>query len=96
MLFRMSSITVCCDYVVLWGIPHEHFYFEGICAILSMGTLTMKMLIKADDKLHVRIMLMKVLSHPGHGNSKCCTVVNWTCFSLLKMFHHSSEKLLQF
>ena len=57
------------------------FTLRAILAILSMGTLTMKMLTKADDKLHVRIMLMKVLSHPGHGNSKCCTVVNWTCFT---------------
>ena len=23
-------------------------------------------------------MLMKVLSHPGHGNSKCYTAGNWT------------------
>ena len=26
-------------------------------------------------------MLMKVLSHPGHGNSDSCLVGNWTCFT---------------
>ena len=25
-------------------------------------------------------------SYPGHGNSKCCIVGNWTCFSFLKIF----------
>ena len=42
------------------------------------------------------LMLMKVLSHPGHGKSKCCIVGNWTCFSLLKTFHLSSKRLFQF
>ena len=41
-------------------------------------------------------MLMKVLSHPGHGNCKSYVVGNWTCFSFLKTFHLSSERLLQF
>ena len=27
--------------------------------------------------------LMKVLSHPGHGNSKCCIVGNWIGFRFL-------------
>ena len=70
MLFSMSSIIVCCDCVVLWGIAHGHFYFEGICAVLFTCTLPMKMLTSADDRRHVRIMLRKVLSHPGHANSK--------------------------
>ena len=26
-------------------------------------------------------MLMKVLSHPGPGKSKCCIVGDWACFS---------------
>ena len=34
-------------------------------------------------------MLMKVLGHPGHGNSECCIVGNWTCFSFLKTSHLS-------
>ena len=29
-----------------------------------------------------KIMLMKVLSHPGHGNLKCCIVSNWTAILL--------------
>ena len=42
------------------------------------------------------IPLMKALSHPGDGNSKCCIVGNWTWFSVLKTFHLPSKKLLQF
>ena len=41
-------------------------------------------------------MLLKVLSHPGRDKSKCCIVGNWTCFSLLEMFHLASKRLLQF
>ena len=41
-------------------------------------------------------MLMKIIYHPGHGNSKCHIVGNWTRFSFLTMVHHSSKKLLQF
>ena len=33
------------------------------------------------EKTELLFKLMKVLSHPGHGNSKCCIVGNWTCFS---------------
>ena len=34
-------------------------------------------------KQHIHLMLMKVFSHPGHGNSKCCIVVSfsWICFT---------------
>ena len=39
-----------------------------------------------------KFMLMKLLSHPGHGDSKCCILGNWTCFSFLKM----SKTLLEF
>lgn len=38
--------------------------------------------------------LMKVLGHPGRGNSKCCIVGNWHCFSFLTispLFHEASE-----
>ena len=28
----------------------------------------------------------KVVSHPGHVNSKCCIIVNWTCFSFQQTF----------
>ena len=31
------------------------------------------------------IMLMKVLNHPGHGNSNCCVVGNWTWFRFLEV-----------
>ena len=41
-------------------------------------------------------MLVKVLSHAGHGKSKCCIVGNWACFSLLKTFQVSSNSPLQF
>ena len=41
-------------------------------------------------------LLMKVFSHPGYGNSKCCIVANWIYFIFLKMFHLSSERILQF
>ena len=27
--------------------------------------------------LNCAVLLVKVLSHPGHGNSKCCIVGNW-------------------
>ena len=30
------------------------------------------------------LMLMKALSHPGDGKSKCCIAGSWTCFSFLK------------
>ena len=40
-------------------------------------------------------MLMKVLSHPGHGNSRCCIEGNGMCFSVLKTFHVSSKSPLQ-
>ena len=39
---------------------------------------------------------VSVLSHPGHGKSRCCIVGNWTCLSFLKTFHLSSKRLLQF
>ena len=40
--------------------------------------------------------LMKVLSHPGRGNSERCIVGKWTCLSFLRMFRFSSRRLLQF
>ena len=43
-----------------------------------------------------KYMLMKLLSHPGHGKSSCCIVGNWTCFSFSKMFHLSSKRVLPF
>ena len=39
---------------------------------------------------------MNVLSHPSHGKSRCYIISSWTCFSLLKMFHLSSMRLLKF
>ena len=40
--------------------------------------------------------MLKVLSQLGHVNSKCCIIYNWSCFSVLKMFHLSPKRLLQF
>ena len=31
----------------------------------------------------ILIIVAKVFSHPAHGNSKCCTVGNWTCFLII-------------
>ena len=31
-------------------------------------------------------MLMKVLSHQGHGKSKCCVIGNWTCYKQVNPF----------
>lgn len=31
--------------------------------------------------------------HPGHSNSKCCTVGNWTCFSFLKKKTETTQHL---
>lgn len=31
-------------------------------------------------------MLIKVLSHPGHGHSVCCIIGNWTCLHFSKTF----------
>ena len=39
---------------------------------------------------------MKVPSHPGHGDSRCCIVGNWTCLIFLMTFHLSSKRLLPF
>jgi len=41
-------------------------------------------------------LLMKILSHPGHGNHKSLNEGNWTSSGILKTFHLSSEKLLHF
>ena len=40
-------------------------------------------------------ILMKVLSHPGHGNSVVVCVGNQTCFSFSKMFHLCSQRFMK-
>ena len=49
---------------------------DWLIEVWQIVTLNMK---------HNSGMLVKVLSHPGHGKPRCCIAVDWTCFSLLKM-----------
>ena len=44
---------------------------------------------------HIKNMLMKTLSHPGHGSHKSLNKDNWSPWTL-KTFHLSLERLLQF
>ena len=55
---------------------------------------------KWNDCTYEKIILMRgkknsamtVLSHPGHGKSRCRIVGNWTSFSFLKMCHLSHPR----
>ena len=47
-------------------------------------------------KTEVSFLLIKVVSHPGHGESMRYVVGKWTYFSFLMLFLCSSKTLLQF
>ena len=56
--------------------------------------MDIKYFVVHSDNSTENCLLMKVLSHPGHGNSKCSIVGSWTCFSSFKRIHLSFKRVL--
>ena len=74
--------------VLLWpdwdtDLPTDR-HSQCVCMMFRKGLRT--------KTVHIN-MLMRTHCYPGHGNSRCCIVANWTCLSILKTFHLSSEGL---
>ena len=69
----------------------EHLNFDSVLAGHHAFIMLKLQMIKHFMQVLPEGMLMKSLSRPGPGKSRCCIVDSWACFRFLEMFHVSSN-----